>query len=209
MDEREKYAAYICGKAFNIPACYRAVAASPDDPEGAAPFVAETTLARAYFVGYPITRENRIPMEQKALLDGIRPFLGDNQGIVECEAEENWAYSIVKTLNGNGGVIYTLTFQKVFADRIMLVQGFFEENGITGLRESMVYENLRHNGRVGNDTDPLAGWCRDPYDESIKSGALMNLSELRKFDADFEDSPLMLCRELADCLKTEKGDGIW
>ena len=41
----------------------------------------------------------------------------------------------------------------------------------------MVYMMCQNEKMVGNDQDPFAGWMRDPYDESISTGALMNISE--------------------------------
>jgi hypothetical protein len=45
--------------------------------------------------------------------------------------------------------------------------------------------------------DGIIGWNRDPYDETIKTGFLMNLSEQSEYDSMFPSHPLSLLRELA------------
>ena len=51
------------------------------------------------------------------------------------------------------------------------------------------------------DLMPFAGWTKDPYDESYRRGALMNLSELEEFDEQFPGSALSMCRELVKAIE--------
>ena len=82
------------------------------------------------------------------------------------------------------------------AQGALTVQGFFEENGATGVRDSTVYEMCRRDGTVGDAEDPFRDWAKDPYDPEYTKGALMNLSEQEKYDEMFPDFPLSMCREL-------------
>ena len=45
------------------------------------------------------------------------------------------------------------------------------------------------------EDDPFVGWAKDPYDDTIREGALMNLSEREEFDEQFPGFPLSMCRE--------------
>ena len=200
MDKCETQKINICGCDYSIPAYYEHIEALPDDPKGAEPFAVATPNAQCFFIGYEIPKEQMMPVDQLVLLAGIRQFLGGNQGIIECEVKGNCAYSIVKTLDEHSGVQYTLTFQEIVDGQVIFLQGSFEEAGTTGIRDAVVFELLRQNNQLGTEDNPLEGWVRDPYDESVTTGALMNASELREFDSEFPGTALMVCRELVDHL---------
>lgn len=200
MGKCEKQIATIGGCTFEVPFYYQRIEALPSDPPGAVPYAVATPSAQCFFIGYEIEDSKRIPMVQAQLLSGIRQFLGENQGIIEVEANGKYAYSIVKTLMEPHGVQYTLTFQEIIEDKIIFIQGSFEEDGTTGIRDATILNVLMQGGQVGTKENPLEGWARDPYDENVKTGALMNLSELREYDPLFSGSPLMVCRELVDFL---------
>ena len=53
---------------------------------------------------------------------------------------------------------------------------------------------------MGNEDDIFAGWSRDPYDDTITTGALMNQSEEEEYDEMFSGFPLSMCREFIDCV---------
>ena len=63
------------------------------------------------------------------------------------------------------------------------------------MRDAIVFELYRKEHLIGTDDDPYAGWTRDPYDETVKDGALMNLSEQKEYDDMFRGFPLSMCRE--------------
>ena len=94
-----------------------------------------------------------------------------------------------------------MNYQRFYPEFILNVQAFFEEIGTTGTRDSVVYEICRRQGLVGADGDFFKGWAKDPYDETITEGALMNLSEQEQFDAQFPGFPLSMCREFVRTLK--------
>ena len=64
----------------------------------------------------------------------------------------------------------------------------------------MVYSYCSGNKLVGSDDDPFRNWAKDPYDESIHQGALMNMSEGEELDAHFPGFPLTMCREFVRTL---------
>lgn len=76
------------------------------------------------------------------------------------------------------------------------VNGFFEEYGTTGIRESNVFAMYRKDHP--DEEDPFKGWSRDPYDASFTKGFLRNLSEHQQFDRFCPGHPLSLARAYVD-----------
>ena len=200
MNNIETQKVNLAGVLLDIPTYFEQIEALLEDPPDATVFVTSSPYAQCFIIGYEIEAQQMIPTDQDSLIGGIRQFLTENQGIIECEANGEVAYSIVKTLKKPRGVQYTLTFQKIVGEKIVFIQGSFEEDGTTGVRDSMVYAFMSQAGEIGTKDNPLEGWSFDPYDENIHTGALMNQSENRRFDSKFPGSPLMICRELLGCL---------
>ena len=75
----------------------------------------------------------------------------------------------------------------------MQLQGFFEEIGTTGMRDSLVFAALQNEGKIADD---LNGWMQDPYDSSYEKGVRMNLSEKKEMDESFPEHPLSMARSL-------------
>lgn len=191
----------IYGKTVQIPAYYRQVDSSPEDPEGSVPFMVRTEQAICFVLIYPITLSETVPREQSDLIQGISQFLTDKQALILAEADEKRAYSIVKTGMEPSGMEYTLTYQRFYEDFAINITGFFEEEGTTGIRDTAVYELCRRDGSVGSDDDPFAGWKLDPYGCADKNGLMMNLSEQEQYDEHFPAHPLSMCRELVRTLR--------
>ncbi len=185
----------------SIPEYYQRVDPMPDDPKDSIPFMVQTENAVCLLMVTPIALEQTIPRNKEDLLRGVRRFLGDNQGIIAVDTGDIYAYSIVKTLKQPSGVQYILTYHKFYPESAIQIQAFFEEGQMTGLRDNVVYNMCRQKGWVGTAEDPFAGWQKDPYDESVTSGARMNMSELEEFDEMFPDFPLSMCRELIRVLQ--------
>ena len=195
----EKQLLNINGETISIPACYQRVDSMPGDPANSVPFEVQTENAICVAFISAVDYSKSLPRTQNELVNGIRHFLADNQGLIEVVAEKEYVFSIVKNLKQPGGVQYILTYQKFCKEFIVNIQAFFEEIGITGTRECMVHEICRREGVLKSD-DPFAGWTKDPYDDSVTTGALMNLSEQERFDAKFPGHPLTMCREFVHCL---------
>lgn len=191
----------IKGKTICIPDDYQKVESMPEDPVNSVPYMAETSHAMCFALIFPADVSQSLPHTKEELISGIRSFLGEKHGLIQAEASEDHAYSIVKTLKEQGGVQYILTYQKFYPEIILNIQAYFDENGTTGIRESMAYELCRRQNLVGNDGDPFAGWEKDPYDETIRDGALMNLSETEQFDKLFPGFPLTMCREFLQSIQ--------
>ena len=185
----------ISGKTITIPEYYQRVDPMPDDPAESIPYMVQTDNALCFALIFPVEESRSLPRTKEALISGIRQFLGENQGLIQVEAVEDHVYSIVKTTKEPSGIQYILTYQKIFPESILNIQAFFEEFGTTGIRDSVVYEMCRRQNLVGTENDPFSGWMQDPYDDTIREGTLMNLSELEEFDKQFPGFPLSMCRE--------------
>ena len=191
----------IFGRTISIPAYYQRVESLPGDPEGSVSYMVQSENALCLVQLYPISESESLPRKKETLIAGIRQYLGENQGLIKVETAKDYIYSIVKTLKEQGGVQYILTYQVFYPDFVLNIQAFFEETGITGTRDNAVYQYYRSKGLIGTSEDPFKGWTRDPYDESISNGALMNISELEQFDEMFPGFPLSICRELVRTIK--------
>ena len=128
--------------------------------------------------------------------------MSERQGLIEVDTGKtasgaDYIYSIVKTLKDPHGVQYTLTYQIVMADEAIHLQGFFDEIGTTGIRDTMIYELYRKEGKLSDNT---AEWMQDPYDDGYMKGIRMNLSEKEEFDKSFPEHPLSMARELVTYL---------
>ena len=185
----------ICGKDLYIPGYYQRVDSEPGDPEESMPFMVQSPNAMCLAFVFPTDESKSLPRNKEDLISGIRQFLTDKQGLIQVEVEPDYVYSIVKTLKEPSGVQYVLTYQRFYHEFILNIQGFFEEIGTTGIRDNTIFAMYKQQNLIGTEGDPFAGWTKDPYDDSIKNGALMNISEQERFDEKFPAFPLSLCRE--------------
>ena len=185
----------INGKTITIPDYYHRVDSMPDDPENSIPYMVQTGNAMCFALIFPVDEAKSLPRTKDSLIAGIRPCLSEKQGLIQVEANDDRVFSIIKSLKEPSGVQYVLTYQKFYTEFILNIQAYFEEIGTTGIRDAIGYELCRKQNLVGSSDDPLEGWAKDPYDETIKAGALMNLSETEQFDEQFPGFPLTMCRE--------------
>jgi hypothetical protein len=134
----------------------------------------------------------------------IREFheqAGEKYGLIEIEeghtkAGKHYSYNLMKGKEENS-VFYQLTLLVQSDNDVMAVACMGVESGVTGQRDAMVFELESRKNNVKVTEDGFIGWNRDPYDETIKTGFLMNLSEQSEYDSMFPSHPLSLLRELA------------
>ena len=195
----------INNQTIYIPDYWDQVQSMPDDPKDSVAYMVQSEYAACVALLFPTDESASLPRTKGALINGVRQYLAENQGLIRVEVEKDYLYTIVKTLKEPSGVQYVLTYQRFYPEFILNVQAFFEESGMTGMRDNAVFGKLRSEGIVGNDEDPFAGWMRDPYDKDWKKGALMNMSELEEFDPYFPGFPLSICREFVSVLTDENG----
>ena len=98
------------------------------------------------------------------------------------------------------GVNYLININVEFNGKIKFVQGSFEESGMTGMRDSLVFSQFT--ALCKSMDEAIEKWNEDPYDSNFKDGFLMNRSETEKFDESFPDHPLTHCRKLVEYIIT-------
>lgn len=194
----------VLNNIVKIPDYYQKVKSLPDDPQDSTTFAFQSENALCMVQLFPIREDEAMPYKDKqAVIDGIHSSLADDQGLVQIQY--GWIYSrkmfmasIVKTLkeeNGHpAGVQYTLTMHAKWDKKNHIcIRGFFDEIGVTGQREAIIYVIAQKDGYLDND---LSNWATDPYDPEYKKGVLCNLSEDYHYDEHFPQHPLSLCRDL-------------
>lgn len=199
------------GLMISIPECYQRVDSMPDDLEGSVSLMAQTESALCLVTLQEAAPAEVMPFDDpQSVINGIHECLGDDQGLIEVKSGgvdgDRWIYSIVKTLKNLDipeGVQYTLTIDKEYGDDAIHAQGFFDEVGTTGLRDSFVFQQFANTN--GFD-EANAAWSSDPHDANYDHGILRNKSELDKFDAMFPTHPLTMARELAFVLSGRTSD---
>lgn len=192
----------VGGTDINVPDMYVEVQTMPEDPPGTVAMMMETDRCMSLMMLFPVPSDSyMLTDEPEDIIDGIHRELAENQGLIEIGEGESrihhwWGrYSIVKTLRHDSGMQYVLVMDVRTSDEYAFrLRAFFDEAGITGERDAIVYEMLRRDEKVGNEEDPFAGWTEDPYDPDFTYGALMNRSEEPQFDSLFPEHPLSTAR---------------
>lgn len=192
--------------ALNIPDFFVRIDSSPEDPAGSIPFAAQSDNAVMFALFSEISLNEAMPFKKAdTLIKDIHKSLADNQGIIEANTGKTTAgnpcvYSIVKNRMEPAGVQYIFTMDIRFNKKAVRIQGFFEERGTTGQRETFVFSLARNDSQ-----DPIADgtWSCDPYDPNYKKGFLMNASEEKEYDRIFPEHPLALARGFANYMASQ------
>ena len=187
-----------------LPERYELLKSLPEDPPYSRSFGFQTSGALCYVITLPIPAGSAKPYDDpRSVVDGIHQELADDQGLITVEKGETknghrFIYSIVKSLKEPGGVQYCLTMHVEYEECAVLVQGFFDEIGTTGIRDAMVYAMLSNEGKVKATENGIEGWNEDPFDPEYSHGNRMNCSERNEFDELFPQHPLTQMRMLAE-----------
>lgn len=186
-----------------MPERYELLKPLPEDPPYSRAFGFQTPGALCYVLTRPIPAGKAMPYgDPQPVIDGIHSALADDQGLIAVEKGETKAgcrfiYSIVKSMNEPGGVQYCLTMHVEYPECAVMVQGFFDEAGTTGIRDAMVYAMLSNEGKVRATENGIEGWNEDPFDPNYTHGNRMNCSEHEQYDGLFPDHPLSEMRRFA------------
>lgn len=122
-----------------------------------------------------------------------------------CEHGGRFIYYLMKYRKGIDAIPkkvgYQLNFNFEIGDQIYFISGSFEEEGITGQRDSMgimLYIKAKEQAGQPADMGDIMehDWFCDPYDPEFKKGFLMNRSEIPGLDSTFQAHPLSVAREL-------------
>lgn len=189
----------VGGEPLVVPGMYTRLDSMPGDAPGSVALGAEGGGARCFLMAEPIGPADAMPFDDDApIIDGIHEALADDQGIIEVghgktKGGNPYAYSVVKTAQEASGVQYSLTLHVKAGESVASVQGFYDEMGLKGMRDSVIFDRYRAHGSKGP-------WRSDPYDPERTAGNLMNLSERAEYDAAFPEHPLSLARAFVSFL---------
>ena len=184
----------LSGKSFLIPGDFLKAKPLPDDPPGSIVFEKDTPDATNILIFFFIEKSEALPFDDRdGLIDSLHHCLGENQGIIavrtgKTDAGVSFVFTIVKNLKQPSGVQYILTLQMDFDSMVLNLQGYFDEEGVTGTRDAAVYEYAMREGIISSQDK--SKWCADPYSPDFRSGALLNLAEQEEFDDSFPTHPL-------------------
>jgi len=123
----------------------------------------------------------------------------NNGGIIKVEIEEVQNIEVVETIfkfpMESHGVGYIGSITIPFRDCSFVIKAQCQEMGNTGFRDTVVFQKMMGDGVIKREDGKVAGWFKDPYDENLQEGPLMNLSEAEEFDVDFPEHPLSIIRD--------------
>ena len=200
----------VCGYEVHIPEEYRKLNSLPEDPAGSAAYGFQNENCSCFVLFSTVAKEKAMPFgDIMSVSRGIHQHLSEQQGVVEIQslrtaAGNEYTYTIVKTGKEPSGVQYTLTLHIDQPEEVLQVQGFFEEQGTTGLRDTFGYEAAVRNGLV--KAGSFEGWAEDPYDPDYRKGLLRNLSENEELDSQFPSHPLSVLRGFLKMLLNQGQD---
>lgn len=183
-----------------LPKEFIKVNSMPDDPENSSAYVKQTSNSINFIMVYPISKEASMPFDnEKTVITGIHGALGEHQGLIEVKSGitqngKRYIYSIVKSKKQPSGIQYVLTMHIDNSHNILNIQGFFDENGMTGFRDTTIMNKLISEGKIVSPN--MDNWMQDPYDLNYKKGLLMNASENAEYDSMFPNHPLSEMRML-------------
>lgn len=189
---------------LKLPEVYRILQSLPEDPENSTSYGMQTPNSLCMILAYPLSLEQTMSINKEWVIDGIRHYLAENQGIIQVECgttkkQVPYIYSIVKNISQEGCLyILTMHFVDGVNSEAFAISAQFQEIGTTGIREAQVFEYARRNNIVDEEAK---GWVKDPYDENFTYGIPMNLSEDVMFDPAFPSHPLTQLRELLKFIK--------
>jgi hypothetical protein len=105
---------------------------------------------------------------------------------------------ITKIPQQPSGMTYIGSVTIPFRDCSFVVKAEAREHGTTGIRDTLVADEMMQAGVVSIDVEAglIRGWTKDPYDSTLCDGPYPNLSEAEAYDARFPSHPLSRVRSL-------------
>lgn len=130
-----------------------------------------------------------------------------NGGLIEVDFVELKKHQAIRTIfkvpQDPTGMTYlaglTIPFKK--CSYVIKIQAV--EVGTTGMRETLITDQLFKEGKITLGENGFEGWFSDPYDPSFDQGIQMNFSEDSTYDSMFPDHPLSQARMLLAQIESE------
>ena len=100
------------------------------------------------------------------------------------------------------GMTYLGSLTLPFRDFSYVLKVTCVEQGVTGVRDALVFDEFLKRGAVSiSDDGGIEGWMEDPYDASLRAPFMRNRAESREYDATFPQHPLSRARHMLDRLQ--------
>ncbi len=171
------------------------------DPPGTVCYGLQNSNTQNFMLIFPIAMDKAMPIDApRIIIDCIHDGMGENQGLIKVgegytRKGKKYVYSIVKSGMEPSGVQYILILQIHYPHSVLNIQSYYNEIGITGMRDAKIYEKAKREGKLTGD---FGGWAEDPYDPADVRGLRMNLSESEEYDEMFPEHPLSVLRSFVD-----------
>lgn len=184
---------------LGLPSNYKELNDIQKKVEGCVSFVTATSNCKAIIQAYIVSRRKAMPYDDvKVIIKGIHMSLSDDQALIEVKAgktrnSRKYVYSIVKSKQDSSRVDYIMQMNVEYDRAAIYLSANFIEAGMTGLRDTMIWELACREGLVSISDN--SKWMFDPYDKFLKRPYMMNLSEKEEYDEMFPDHPLSQCRK--------------
>lgn len=122
-----------------------------------------------------------------------------NGGVVEISLLTVHNIPSVKTIfkipQSESGMTYIASVTIPFENCSFVIKIQAAEVGTTGIRDTVVLNEMLMSGEVTLGEDRLENWFEDPYNPNFRTGTLMNKSEQEKYDVEFPQHPLSVARK--------------
>jgi hypothetical protein len=153
---------------------------------------------------YFIRPDIKAPLDN---LDELRRFyrsIGESAGlgVIEIESCQIDGCTAIRTIykipQQPAGRTYLGSITIPFAAFSYVFKVECEEQGMTGIRDTLVLQELLSKGVIDFDSENRSanGWVQDPYDSTEQSAMTMNVSERGEYDLRFPDHPLSRARRM-------------
>lgn len=134
-------------------------------------------------------------------------IVAHNGGLIQTDLINLKSYSVIKTIfkipQDPMGMTYLASLTIPFKKCSYVVKIQAAEIGTTGMRDTLVTNELLTAGKISFGEDGFENWFSDPYNPSFKEGTRMNLSEDIAYDAKFPEHPLSQARNLVKQLEAQ------
>ena len=124
----------------------------------------------------------------------------NNAAILQVDSMEksglHFLYQIMKTPQEEGGTAYVGTITFPFRDYSYVIRVQCLEKSEIGFREAEILAEKVRDGTVSvnEQSQSLKGWSADPYNKTVVTRQMANISENSEYDVRFPDHPLSRLR---------------
>ncbi len=128
-------------------------------------------------------------------------------GLIEVNKIQTHGIEAIKTIfkipqDPNGMTYLTsVTIPFKFCSYVIKIEA--PEIGATGLRDTVIADQLLEKGKITIGDQGFEDWFNDPYNLKLTEGTLMNKSENEQYDMLFPNHPLSKSRTLFKTLETQ------